>query len=412
MTLKEWSVLTRCVACDGENLSMTLDLGEQPLANDFLEPGSVLPLFPLALMLCMTCFHSQLGVAVNPGRLFSKYSYVSGTSDTLSSYFNTLADYIVNEFGDSGKLLDIGSNDGSFLQKFNSTSWQTIGIDPAINLIPESASRGVVTIPTFFDEGISNLLTDDFDVVVAMNVFAHTKDPVGILHGISRCLASDGRAFIQTSQANMFFTGEFDTVYHEHISFFNVKSMKALLKRAGLNLVSVRIVPIHGQSYLWEISKAPSSNSPIDRETFEESRGIYDYETYKSFSIVAADKVREVQSIVEEYRKQGFKVVSYGAAAKGNTFINFADIRLDFIFDDTPQKISKLAPAGYCVVSDPAKLSEISEDILVIVPAWNFANEILTKVLAKRPNMSDRFLIYYPETRHGLLQLNTINEIL
>jgi SAM-dependent methyltransferase len=412
MSVKEYSVLTRCVACDGESLSKTLDLGDQPLANDFLDPGSVLPLFPLALMLCMRCFHSQLSVAVNPGRLFSTYSYVSGTSNTLSSYFDTLADYIVKEFGIFGKLLDIGSNDGSFLQKFSATNWQTIGIDPAVNLIPESASRGVVTIPAFFGEGISSLLASDFDVIVAMNVFAHTQDPIGILKGISKCLSSNGRAFIQTSQANMFFTGEFDTVYHEHISFFNVKSMKALLHRAGLSLVDVRIVPIHGQSYLWEISKAPCTNSVIDREKLEESQGIYDYETYKHFSKIASDKVGEIASIVEDYRKQGFKVVSYGAAAKGNTFINFAEIRLDFIFDDTPQKISKLAPAGYCVVSNPAKLSEISEDILVIVPAWNFANEILTKVLAKRPNSSDRYLIYYPETKHGELTLGTISEIL
>lgn len=407
----DYMVLNSCVACGQSDLSSTLDLGQQPLANDFLEPGSVLPLFPLSLMLCQNCFHSQLSIAVNPERLFSSYSYVSGTSNTLSEYFDVLSANILDRFGKEGKLLDIGSNDGSFLQKFNNTNWKAIGIDPAVNLIPESASRGVITIPTFFNENIAQLLTHDFDVVVAMNVFAHTQNPLSILNGIRRCLSDNGIAFIQTSQANMFFTNEFDTVYHEHISFFNVRSMKALLNRAGLTLNNVSIVPIHGFSYLWEISKAPTSHQVTEREVVEEAAGLYKHDTYNQFKESAFAKSIEVQNIIKEYRTNGYKVISYGAAAKGNTFINFLDIRMDFIFDDTPQKIGKLAPAGGCVVSDPSRLADISEDLLVVVPAWNFADEILTKVKASRPLNQDHYLVYYPQTNFGELSSKAIKHI-
>jgi 2-polyprenyl-3-methyl-5-hydroxy-6-metoxy-1,4-benzoquinol methylase len=191
---------------------------------------------------------------------------VSGTSETLDNYFESFSEAIISRFGQKKKILDIGSNDGSFLQKFVETTWLTLGVDPAVNLVPESAAKNVTTVPAFFDERISSLLTNDFDVIVAMNVFAHTSNPLEILNGINRCLANSGRAFIQTSQANMFNTGQFDTVYHEHISFFSVRSMKALLERANLSLVNVSIVPIHGMSYLWEIRKGGSHNSELSRE--------------------------------------------------------------------------------------------------------------------------------------------------
>lgn len=401
MNATDYKELNACVACGASNLVTTLDLDHQPLANDFLVPGSVLDSYPLKLMRCNDCFHSQLSIAVDPSRLFRNYSYVSGTSETLSNYFDDLTKSLLARFGTKKKILDIGSNDGSFLEKFAQSDWATLGVDPAVNLIPESAAKNVVTIPTFFDERMASLLTDDFDVIVAMNVFAHTQDPLAILNGISRCLSDSGRAFIQTSQANMFTTGQFDTVYHEHISFFSVRSMKALLERANLSLVDVSIVPIHGMSYLWEIQKSGSHGSHISREQEEVNFGLYSSELYEEFASIALSKASEVKEIITGYREKGFKIVSYGAAAKGNTFINFADISFDYILDDTPQKIGRLSPAGNCIVSPPSILAEIDGPVLLIVPAWNFAREILTKVSTVRQEHSDMYLLYYPHTKLG-----------
>jgi 2-polyprenyl-3-methyl-5-hydroxy-6-metoxy-1,4-benzoquinol methylase len=397
MAAIDFTVLTDCVACGESELSTTLDLGSQPLANDFLEPGRSFDSYPLKLLRCSKCFHSQLSIAVNPTRLFRDYSYVSGTSKTLSDYFDNFAKEILQRFGPKKKILDIGSNDGSFLEKFKSSDWISIGVDPAVNLIPESASKGVVTIPTFFDEKIAALLTNDFDVVVAMNVFAHTRDPLVILKAISECLAPNGRAFIQTSQANMFTTGQFDTVYHEHISFFNVKSMKALLARADLGLVDVTIVPIHGQSYLWEIRKGRENAKKISREIEEEKFGLYDQNLYSDFSRLAQNIADHVAVTVKDFQNRNFKIVSYGAAAKGNTFINFAKISFDYIFDDTPQKIGRLSPAGGCIVSAPTMLKMIDSPLLIVIPAWNFSAEILGKVRLLRNNVEDMYLTYFPE---------------
>lgn len=396
MVHSEFVPLLNCVACDNIITQTTLDLGDQPLANDFLELNSDFDVYPLKLMRCSQCWHSQLSIAVNPNRLFRQYSYISGTSKTLSSYFDFLTAKIISEFGNVGKILDIGSNDGSFLAKFIRTKWDAIGIDPAVNLIPISLSKRVLTIPTFFSQKISKLLTKDFDVIVAMNIFAHTQDPLEILLGMKECLKENGKAYIQTSQADMFFTGEFDTVYHEHISFFNVNSMQALLKRAGLYLKEVSIVEIHGGSYLWEIVKNPMVNNEYEREKYEYDLGLYGNEIYKKFEELALSRVIEVQTIVENYRKKGFSIVSYGAAAKGNTFLNFAKIKLDYIFDDTPQKIGKISPAGDCVVSNPKLLQGINSPTMIIIPAWNFKDEILIRIKSLRHNPKDQFLTYFP----------------
>ena len=392
----DFTPLLNCVACDNIISEVTLDLGNQPLANDFLEAYTVFETYPLKLMRCSNCFHSQLSIAVNPDRMFRQYSYISGTSETLSNYFEFLTSKILSEFGLAGKILDIGSNDGSFLAKYVGTQWSAIGIDPAVNLVPISLSKGVLTIPTYFNQETTKLLTKDFDVIVAMNIFAHTNNPLEILLGIKECLKDDGKAYIQTSQAEMFFTGEFDTVYHEHISFFNVRSMKALLNRAGLYLKDVSIVKIHGGSYLWEIVKEPVMNLNHEREKYEFELGLYENGIYEKFEKLACRRVVEVQEIVESYRKKGFTIVTYGAAAKGNTFLNFANIKLDYIFDDTPQKIGKFSPAGDCIVSSPKFLQDIKSPTLIIIPAWNFKDEILIKIRNLRVNSSDQYLTYFP----------------
>jgi len=395
--------LDNCVACGGINLSQVIDLGYQPLANDFLPVGTKLETFPLALNKCDDCFHGQISIAVNPERMFREYTYVSGTSKTLFSYFEWLREEILKIHGQKGKILDIGSNDGTFLSTFNETSWTKLGVDPAVNLIRESLKLGVPTIPSFFTLEFSNLLSSDFDVVVAMNVFAHTADPLDVLLGIKNCLSDDGIAYIQTSQANMFEDGEFDTVYHEHISFFCVRSMRALLKRAGLSLIDVEIVPVHGTSYLWKIGYSSRGSNSIVREQNEENMGLYQPEIYEEFRKLAEIRTKEVKTIINEYRNNDYIVASYGAAAKGNTFINYAGIHLDYIFDDTPLKIGNLSPAGGCIVSNPKIMSDLKGPLLIVIPAWNFKKEIIEKIKQLRNNNEDSYLVYYPSLERDLI---------
>lgn len=390
--------LSECVACGTTELELVLDLGNQPLANDYLEVNEKFETYPLALMRCKNCFHCQLSFSVDPARLFRNYAYVSGTSETLFKYFISLRDSIFKKHGSKGKILDIGSNDGTFLSVFKDSEWTFLGVDPALNLISESAKNGVITIPSFFNPQIASLLANDFDVVVAMNVFAHTPEPLEILKSIKTVLSERGTAYIQTSQANMIENGEFDTVYHEHISFFNVRSMKALLSRAGLELKSVEFAPVHGNSYVWIIEHESSNKvQPIPREKYEQEAGLYEENTYKIFAETARDRLARTSEIIESFRGKGYKIASYGAAAKGNTFLNFGDIKLDYIFDDTSQKIGKYAPAGGAIVSNPNSLVDIAGPLLTVIPAWNFKEEIVKNILKRRNNVEDYVLVYFPQ---------------
>lgn len=398
-----YQTLDHCVACGGQNLNQIIDLGHQPLANDFLPLGTNLETFPLSLNYCDNCFHGQISIAVNPERMFREYNYVSGTSQTLYEYFEWLREEIYRNHGDTGKILDIGSNDGTFLSTFNGSSWATLGVDPAINLIREALRVGVMTIPSFFTEKLSNLLSPNFDVVIALNVFAHTAEPLDILLGIKNCLDVNGIAYIQTSQANMFQDGEFDTVYHEHISFFCVRSMKALLKRAGLSLIDVDLVPIHGTSYLWKIGHEFRGTNSIAREQDEINMGLYQPEIYSEFRKRVEIRTQEVNLVVEEFRRKNYVIASYGAAAKGNTFINYARLSLDYIFDDTIFKVGKFSPAGGCVVSSPTIMSNLAEPMLIIIPAWNFKKEIIEKIKKLRNNLDDEYLVYYPALERDLV---------
>jgi SAM-dependent methyltransferase len=394
--------LNRCVACDSSELFEVLNLGNQPLANDYLEVPISHELFPLVLNGCSECFHMQLSVAVDPARLFKNYAYVSGTSKTLLNYFKWLRDRILENFEKPGKILDIGSNDGTFLSTFNNSGWQKIGVDPASNLVPLALNNGVVTLPTFFNLDTSYLLASDFDVIVAMNVFAHTSEPIEILNGIKRALSPNGTAYIQTSQANILKFSQFDTVYHEHISFFNVKSMKRLLSRAGLALRDVEIVPVHGDSYLWVISHEGGVSSKTRREIEEETDGLFEIDSYRDFKNEALAQIGKVKAAISDHAEMGFEIASYGAAAKGNTFLNFGKINLDFIFDDTPLKIGRFAPAGHCKVSEPSTMKQIESPILFVIPAWNFKSEILANISRIREDrFGDKFLVYYPEFETG-----------
>jgi len=399
-----YTEIKECVACESTRLKQVFDLGSQPLANDYLEKNNEDQRveFPLCLNVCQDCTHSQLSGSVNPEILFRNYRYVSATSGTLNKYFESLRAKLIMQFGEGQKLLDIGSNDGSFLAKFTDTNWKVLGVDPAINLVQQALDRGILTIPAFFDTKTSVFLSKDFDVITAMNVFAHTSNPLEILLAMQRVVRDDGRIFIQTSQADMFLNGEFDTVYHEHISFFNVKSMKTLLGRIGWSLESVEIVPIHGNSYLWEIvPQQRASSKVLSREVLERDSHLYSLEYYDSFKNRCDSRVKEFSQIVDKYRLLGFEIAAYGLAAKGNTFLNYASVFPKFVFDDTPEKIGLLSPLENALVNHSEKMKSIDEKLLFIIPAWNFANEIVSKIRKLRGSVGDHFVLYFPELKAG-----------
>jgi len=225
-----------CRACNQDQIVTILDLQEQPLANSYHQ-GEQLEEFPLKLNLCVDCFHLQLSIVVNPDLMFKNYLYVSGTAQTLRDYFDDFARKVIQDTGlAEGSVLDIACNDGSQLDSFKKLNWTTYGVDPAENLYKLSSKKGHHIICDYWTADSANELNQKFDVIIAQNVFAHTHDIYQFLETCKKVMKEDTKIYIQTSQANMINKGEFDTIYHEHLSFFSLKSAIAIANRCNLNI--------------------------------------------------------------------------------------------------------------------------------------------------------------------------------
>lgn len=394
-----------CLACGSNDLELTLDLNNQPLANNFLSNSSdPEPKFPLAVNLCKNCCHLQLTHAVDPSIIYKHYLYVSGTSRTQHEYMRWFAEFAVEYFAQKpATVLDIGCNDGTQLDYFLPLGVQTHGIDPAENLHPVSSAKHHVMCD-FFNETSSKKFLEQYgtmDAVVAQNSFAHVPDPVGYLQALKKIISPQGLFFIQTSQADMVLNNEFDTIYHEHVNFYNINSMRELCARTGYELVDVVKTPVHGTSYVFILS--PTKGSPRRIENlveFEKSAGLLNTDTYQTWAETVRFNVGQFWNMCDVFRNQKkYLLVGYGAAAKGNTLLNFAGVKLDMIIDDNPLKQGTVSPGQHIPVVHIDQLDSIpsGQPIMFIPLAWNFYKEIKTKILQKRSVSHDRFMKYFPE---------------
>lgn len=208
----------------------------------------------------------------------------------------------------------------------------------------------------------------------------------------------DSVLFIQTSQADMVKNNEFDTIYHEHLSFFNANSMNALSERAGLHLVNVEKTPIHGNSYVFVFKKNPSQGNIKQVLAEERTQGAQDLETYKIYEQRCLDVLVTLDERLKIFKLDQYTIVGYGAAAKGMTLINAGNLHLDWIIDDNPLKQGKFAPGSNIPIVSIEKLKELTTNKIVFVPlAWNFFKEIKSKIKAQRNNNKDIFLKYFPK---------------
>ncbi len=395
----EVSKLTECVCCGKSNLKQILDFGNQPLANSYHKEGEVLPKYPLGLNLCTNCYHLQLTHAVDPDLMFKDYLYVSGTSKTMREYFKWFVEFVCEEMGYRSNLsiLDIGCNDGTLLDEFKRIGYDTYGIDPAENLYAETSKRHDITCD-YFREGSYN---KKFDIIIAQNVFAHGSEPLKFLKACESIMHDDSVLYIQTSQANLILNNEFDSIYHEHVSFFNVQSMDQLVRRTSeLYLNDVLKTSIHGISYLFKISKKPDVQRKNMAVDVERQQGLMSLETYDKYQANAQLIITDFNDMIERYREiHDFQIVGYGAAAKGMTFLNACNAKMDYVIDDNPLKQGLYTPAGSSPIRSCDELSLVPDDVKILfVPlAWNYFDEIQSRIKSVRNNPNDRYLKYFPK---------------
>lgn len=375
--MSDYEFLYNCLACYSAKLYKFFSLGNQPLANNLKntieDPDN---LYPLEVNVCLDCYHCQLTVAVDKNLLYKNYLYVSGTTKTLVQEFDAVAKIIETQNPNKGKILDIACNDGSFLRSFKNNGWDVYGIDPAENIVA-NAPKDLAIICDFFP---SKKLDEygKFDVITCFNVVAHIPNPLEFVSRCKEILSEDGTLYIQTSQKNMIKNGEFDTIYHEHHSFFNINSMQTMLNRAGLQLEDVSYRPVHGTSYLFKIKH----KKYVEPELLTLS-------TYIEFNRrVELNKTR----LMEIISKSTNPVVGYGAAAKGVVMINYFGLSHKFIVDENPLKIGKVIGGMNVPIVSPDALKNEKSDLTIIVYAWNFFDEIKKKIQLMRPNNNDIIL--------------------
>jgi len=391
--------IKECRVCGNEELTEVLDLNNQPLANSYHTGDKEQETYPLKINVCSNCFHVQLSVVVNPDLMFKDYLYVSGTSKTLHAYFEDFAKMCQEYSRGRRTVLDIACNDGTQLDKFLALGWKTYGVDPAKNLYSLSSKKHDITCD-YWTEPVSERMYETFDAIVAQNVFAHTNDIHTFLEACKNVSDETTNIFIQTSQANMIVNNEFNTIYHEHLSFFNTKSMKKCANLNGYSLIDVISADIHGGSYIF-VLRLGEHNETIAKKRIKEEKkqGLYNLETYVQYAKKCIKVTKDFNDELRRFKEKGYKTVGYGAAAKGNTFLNFAQADLDYIVDDNELKWDLYTPGRNIPIRKPDVLSEEDPDKLLVVPlAWNFFDEISTR--ANEITDSElSFIRYFPEVR-------------
>jgi 2-polyprenyl-3-methyl-5-hydroxy-6-metoxy-1,4-benzoquinol methylase len=385
--LPKFSINVKCKCC-GNNTSDLLDLGQQPLANEYHSINYIPSKYPLKLTYCKLCFHVQLNCTVNPSILFDNYIYVSGTSKTGVEYFDKFAKRVTKE--DTKYVLDIACNDGSQLNSFKKIRDEivTVGIDPAENLYNLSSRQGHDIYIGFFETAYKNLPYNKFDIIIAQNVFAHVDNPRKFLETCKILMDDNTDLYIQTSQANMIANGEFDTAYHEHLSFFNTNSMKVLCEKSGLFLYRVTIENIHGGSYLFHIKRNEQldHNYNVHDMLFREiSCNLYDDRTYLDYNLRCNLYRAEFESTLLKAQLDGYTIIGFGSTAKFNTVLNFTfnkgNCPISYIIDENKLKNDLLTPGCNIPVTTIDSLKNINQNTMIIISAWNYNKEIKSKIL-------------------------------
>lgn len=402
-----------CRACGGSNLKEFISLGEQSLANSYHDntpdTGTIYDVpkyakYPLKVNVCTDCYHTQLSIRVPPEVMFRHYLYESGTSQTMKDHFKQFAEDAVITWQNNGQVhpqtmpdvLSIGSNDGSELDPFYEMGCSTFGVDPAENLATIAKVKGHYVITDYWSEAtaekIHKLHIRSFDIIIAQNVFAHTHDILGFLLGCKAVMNDNTLLLIQTSQANMYENGEFDTIYHEHLSFFSFNSMKTIVERAGLFITGFEMPTIHGTSFLFHIAKTG------DPDAFP--KGTYSLDTYINFGKKAHNTLHNLHETIKGYQANGrMKVVGAGCSAKGMTVLQAADIHPHYMIDESPLKVGLYTPGTNVKIRHFDYIAADPDEIVFLMTAWNFADEIRAKIKKIRPNKNDIFLTYFPDIK-------------
>lgn len=399
--------------CGGKDLTKFLELGPQPLANGFLtremvEAGKE-EKFPLDVYVCRGCWHAQLLDVISKETLFTHYLYFSQTTKTTPAHFAELAKEVVEHHTQTGDfVVEIGSNDGVLLRAFEGTKRRILGVEPASNIAEVARKNAIPTMNRFFTPEVAESIARDLGkakAILSANVVGHIDDLVGLTKSIKSLLTDDGTWIFEVPYlVDLLEKNEFDTVYHEHLSYFALHPAKTMLERGGLALVDVKHFAFHGGTVRIYAKHAGANATPsasVQKMLAEEKRLKLDtVEPYHAHAARVKQLKAELRAMVTDLKRQGKRIVGYGAPAKGNTLLNYVGLTaadLQYCQDTTVAKQGLYTPGTHIPVVPPSEFQREPPDVALML-AWNYEPEILAKESEYRKR-GGKFIVPIPMPR-------------
>jgi SAM-dependent methyltransferase len=389
------------------------DLGMSPLANSYLAPeqlGAMEPFYPLLAYVCSACLLVQLEEFETPDRIFSDYAYFSSYSTTWLEHAERYATEMTDRFGldESSHVVELASNDGYLLQYFHARHIPVLGIEPAANVAKLALQKGIPTLVEFFGVDTARSLVPESaaDLLLGNNVLAHVPDLNDFVAGMKILLKPGGVITMEFPHLlSLVEQNQWDTIYHEHFSYFSFRTVREVFAAHGLRLFDVERLPTHGGSLRIYGAHADDADKPDTERTgellgIERSAGFEDLASYVDYGRrVAADKM-EILAFLIERKRAGERVVGYGAPAKGNTLLNYCGVGpefIDYTCDLNPHKQGHFLPGSHIPIRSPEAIRADRPDVVLILP-WNLKDEIVEQLGFIR-EWGGRFAARTPELR-------------
>ena len=405
---------SQCRSC-GATLEHTfVNLGMSPLANSYIKPeqlNRMEPFYPLHVYVCAECVLVQLEQFSTPHDIFSDYAYFSSFSDSWLAHAKAYVDMIVDRFrlDRNSNVVEIASNDGYLLQNFVARGIPVLGIEPAANVAEVATKKGINTTVAFFGEKTAvDLCTNGWaaDLIIGNNVLAHVPDVNDFVKGLKALLKPCGLITMEFPHLlQLMGQNQFDTIYHEHFSYFSFLAVEQVFARHGMKLFDVEEIPTHGGSLRIYACHDQDASKPIgDRarelRSREETIGFGQLNHYCSFGPQVEETKHKLLSFLISARQEGKRIVGYGAPAKGNTLLNYCGIRtdlIDYTVDRSPHKQGYFLPGVHIPIYAPDRIRQTRPDYLLILP-WNIREEVMQQMHFIR-EWGGKFVVPIPEVR-------------
>lgn len=385
--------LYKCRFCDTALKHTFVDLGATPLANSYIKPENVdeaEPFFSLHVRVCHECFLVQLPALETPENIFSEYLYFSSFSKSWLEHCKTYADNMTERFNldENSKVIEIASNDGYLLQYFKEKGIGVLGVEPAGNVAKHAIEKGIETRVKFFGEATANELVAEgiqADLTAANNVLAHVPDINDFVKGFSILLKDDGIATFEFPHLlNLYGKNQFDTIYHEHFSYLSLTTVEKIFHAHGLEVFYAKKFSTHGGSLRVYAQKQGAGTQTIkdtvaEIKREEEEFGLTDIDKLTSYAEQVKQTKRDLVAKLIELKNEGKSIAAYGAAAKGNTLLNYCGVKtdfIDFVCDANTHKQGHYLPGTRIKIISPDKIKTAKPDYVLILP-WNLADEIM-----------------------------------